>query len=116
MTDATLSCEQCGFQERRWSRSDIERTLAHADDLIGYVLEGASDAFVAQVVDRPVERDDDLVVAAHVVMHRLHDIAAARRAADDFEPMIGHVESLQAPISAAGIEVFGTPPGMLATQ
>jgi MOSC domain-containing protein YiiM len=92
----TLTCDACGFDGLRWSDDDIERTLAHTDDLIGYVLEGADGAFTAASTSSPVEFDDDPVVAAHAVMHRLHDLAATRRAAHEFEPMVGRVESLQA--------------------
>ena len=92
----TLTCIDCGFDGTRWSDDDLERTLAHADDLIGYVLEGADDEFVGAVATEPVVFADDPVVSAHTVMHRLHDVAAARRTAHEFEPMVGRVESLQA--------------------
>ena len=42
----TLTCSDCGFDGSRWSSDDLERTLAHTDDLIGYVLEGADEGFV----------------------------------------------------------------------
>lgn len=90
------TCTDCGFDGSRWSDDDLERTLAHTDDLIGYVLEGADGAFVAEVTRAPVDVDDDPVVSAHAVMHRLHELAAARRTAEAFEPMTGRVESLQA--------------------
>ena len=76
----TLICTDCGFDGSRWSGDDLERTLAHTDDLIGYVLEGADPTFVAAAIDRPVETEGDAVASAHAVMHRLHEIAAARRA------------------------------------
>jgi MOSC domain-containing protein YiiM len=91
-----LDCTDCGFDGSRWSADDLERTLAHTDDLIGYVLEGAAPAFVAEATAEPVRADDDPVVSAHAVMHRLHELAAARRAAEVFEPMVGHIDSLQA--------------------
>lgn len=97
MTSPTsVTCHGCGFDGSRWSDDDLERTLAHTDDLIGHVLEGADDAFVVDVLAEPLAFDADPVVAAHAVMHRLHDVAAARRANDHFEPMVGRVESLQA--------------------
>ena len=102
-----LTCVDCGFDGSRWSDDDLERTLAHTDDLIGYVLEGADDTVVAQALVDPVERDDDPVVAAHAVMHRLHALATARRAADDFEPMVGRVVSLQA--SGGGVPKASIP-------
>ncbi len=91
-----LRCNECGFDGARWSDDDLERTLAHTDDLIGYVLEGADAAFVTDAAVTPVALDDDPVVSTHAVMHRLHDLAATRRTADEFEPMVGRVESLQA--------------------
>lgn len=91
-----LTCADCGFGGSRWSDDDLERTLAHTDDLIGYVLEGAAAAFVAEATAEPIRCDDDPVVSAHAVMHRLHELAAARRDAEVFEPMAGRVDSLQA--------------------
>lgn len=91
-----FTCADCGFDGSRWSDDDLERTLAHTDDLIGYVLEGADGAFVAEATDAPIPFDDDPVVSAHAVMHRLHELAAARRTAEVFEPMTGRVDSLQA--------------------
>lgn len=91
-----VTCDRCGFDGSRWSTDDLERTLAHSDDLIGYILEGADDSFVADVLAEPVAPDTDPVAAAHAVMHRLHDVSAARRTIDHFEPMVGRVESLQA--------------------
>lgn len=91
-----LTCAECGFDGSRWSDDDLERTLAHTDDLIGYVLEGADGASVADATLVPVDVDDDPVVSAHAVMHRLHELAAARRNAEVFEPMAGRIDSLQA--------------------
>jgi MOSC domain-containing protein YiiM len=94
-----LLCIDCGFDATCWSDDDLERTLAHADDLIGYVLEGAhDDLWISSVPDLPA---DEPVVSAHAVMHHLADLAAARRRAEDFEPMVGRVESLQA--SSGGV-------------
>lgn len=92
----TVTCADCAFDGSRWSDDDLERTLAHTDDLIGYVLESADDAFVARATAAPVATDDDPVVATHAVMHRLHELAAARRSAEPFEPMVGRVASLHA--------------------
>ncbi len=111
-----LTCHVCGFDGSRWSDDDLERTLAHTDDLIGYVLEGADDGFVEGATAEPIAIDDDPIVATHALMHRLDEIAATRRASGDvFEPMVGHVASLQASgggvpkasISAANIGVTG---------
>jgi MOSC domain-containing protein YiiM len=102
-----LTCADCHFDGSRWSGDDLERTLAHTDDLIGYVLEGAPAAFVAEVTAAPVRSDDDPVVSAHAVMHRLHELAAARRDAEVFEPMAGSVDSLQA--SGGGVPKASIP-------
>jgi MOSC domain-containing protein YiiM len=92
----TLTCDDCGFDGSLWSGDDLERTLAHTDDLIGYVLDGADDAFVSDAIAEPIEVADDLVVSTHAVMHRVHELAARRRRTDVFEPMVGRVDSLQA--------------------
>jgi MOSC domain-containing protein YiiM len=103
----TLTCTDCGFDGSRWSDDDIERTVAHADDLIGYVLEGADDDFVADVAAMPTLAAGTPVVSAHAVMHRLHEVAAGRRTAHEFEPMVGRVESLQA--SGGGVPKMSIP-------
>lgn len=95
-----LTCTDCGFDGSRWSDDDLERTLAHSDDLIGYVLEGADGAFVVEVTADPIRPGDDRVVSAHALMHRLDELAAARREAEAFAPMDGSIVSLQA--SAGG--------------
>jgi MOSC domain-containing protein YiiM len=87
----------CGFDASRWSDDDLERTLAHAGDLIGYVLSGSPEGLAAQ----PLDVDDDPVVATHAVMHRLDELAATRRSLEQFEPMVGSVGSLQA--SSGGV-------------
>ena len=51
-------------------------------DLVGYVLEGAADDLVSRAMAEPIAVDDDPVASTHSVMHRLHDLAAARRSAD----------------------------------
>ena len=104
---STLTCTDCGFDGSRWSSDDLERTLAHTDDLIGFVLEGAVEGSVAGAGE-PVEIDDgDAVVSAHAVMHRLHELASARRAAGEFEPMVGRLESIQA--SGGGVPKAAIP-------
>jgi MOSC domain-containing protein YiiM len=102
-----LDCTDCGFDGSRWSDDDLERTLAHADDLIGYVLEGAAPAFVAEATAAPIRSDDDVVASVHAVMHRLHELAAARRVAEVFEPMVGHIDSLQS--SGGGVPKASIP-------
>jgi MOSC domain-containing protein YiiM len=103
----TLICVDCGFDSARWSQSDLERTLAHTDDLVGYVLEGADDDLVGQAAAEPVIADDDLVSSTHSVMHRLHDLALLRRDAGGFVPMVGRVDSLQA--SGGGVPKASIP-------
>jgi len=103
----SLVCTECGFDGARWSDDDIERTLAHTDDLIGYVLEGADDTFMAAAVAQPVDVDVDTVASAHAVMHRLHDVAAMRCEAEGFVLMVGRVESLQA--SGGGVPKASIP-------
>jgi len=103
----TLICNDCGFDGTRWSDDDLERTLAHTDDLIGYILEGADDAFVADTARMPILLDDDPIVSTHAVMHHLHEIARVRRSAHDFDPMIGRLESLQA--SGGGVPKASIP-------
>jgi MOSC domain-containing protein YiiM len=100
----TITCDACGFDGARWSDDDIERTLAHADDLIGYVLEGAAPdvrAAIHDAVPPPAVGDDDALVTVHALMHHLDELAAERRSREVFEPMIGRVASLHA--SAGGV-------------
>jgi MOSC domain-containing protein YiiM len=89
---SSISCQDCGFDGSRWSGADIERTLAHADDLIGYVLEGA----VAEGTTTSIGIGEDSIESVHGLMHHLHELAQARRAVEEFEPMVGRVHSLQA--------------------
>jgi MOSC domain-containing protein YiiM len=96
---ATLTCVECGFDSSRWSDDDLERTLAHTDDLIGYVLDGLPDQ--SSLIARPLDADEDPVVATHAVMHRLDELAATRRSLEQFEPMAGSIVSLQA--SSGGV-------------
>ncbi len=91
-----LTCDECGFDGARWSDSDLERTLAHTSDLVGYVLEGADADVVTRALAEPIAIGDDPVASTHSVMHRLHDLAAARRSAHRHEVMAGRIDSLQA--------------------
>ena len=100
-----LTCDACGFDGGRWSADDLERTLAHTDDLIGCVVAGAPDE--AALASLPLDIADDPVVAAHAVMHRLDELAAIRRSTDPFEAMIGSVTSLQA--SSGGVPKTAIP-------
>lgn len=91
---AHATCTTCGFDSSRWSDDDIERTLAHADDLLGFVLEGAADD--ARSEFRVVWSDHDDVESAHQVMHRLFEASVLRRDRETYSPMVGCVESLHA--------------------
>jgi MOSC domain-containing protein YiiM len=102
-----LTCTDCGFDGSRWSDDDLERTLAHTDDLIGYALEGGPAEFVADATANPVDVDTDPVVSAHAVMHRLCELATVRRAGEVFEPMVGSVDSLQS--SGGGVPKASVP-------
>jgi len=102
-----LTCDECGFDGARWSDSDLERTLAHTADLVGYVLEGADDDFVSRAMAEPIPVDDDPVASTHSVMHRLHGLAAARRSAHGTEVMVGRIDSLQA--SGGGVPKSSIP-------
>jgi MOSC domain-containing protein YiiM len=100
----TMTCTGCGFDGARWSDDDIERTLAHAGDLIGYVFEGvapAARATIEDVVPSPVAVGEDAVASAHALMHHLDQLATQRRLLEPFEPMAGSVASLHA--SAGGV-------------
>lgn len=91
---ATLTCEVCGFDAARWSAEDLERTLAHSDDLIGHVVNGASDGVgSARLTDVSL---DDRVGATHSLMHHLDHVATSRRGAEEFATMVGTVASVQA--------------------
>ena len=103
----TVICAECGFDESRWTENDVVRTLAHADDLIGYVLEGADAAFVAEATVHSIPFADNPLASVHDVMHRLHDLAESRRGVDAFDPMVGRIESLQA--SGGGVPKRSVP-------
>ncbi len=100
-----LTCDVCGFDGGRWSDDDLERTHAHTDDLIGYVVAGAPDE--ASLATFSHDGVDDPVVAAHAVMHRLDELAAIRRSIDPFEPMVGTVASIQ--LSSGGVPKLAVP-------
>jgi len=94
-----LTCDVCGFDGARWSDDDLERTLAHTDDLIGYVIAGAPDEASLATFSPDVAADP--VVATHAVMHRLDELAAIRHSNEAFDPMVGAVASIQA--SSGGV-------------
>jgi len=110
LTDFT--CAECGFDATRWSTSDVERTLAHADDLARDVTDGltadqlayvsAAASFVATA--DPIER-------VHAVMHHLTDLARLRREVEVFEPMAGVVAGLYA--SGGGVPKRAIPEAMV---
>ena len=96
---SVLTCPVCGFDGSRWSDTDLERTLVHAADLVGYVLDGADDELTraarAGTVDI-VDTDGAPVASTHALMHRLDELASLRRSREPFAPMTGRVESLHA--------------------
>ena len=95
MTD--LTCFECGFDAARWSSNDLERTLVHADDLRGFVLEGREPGELAGFsASRQPDASPDPVRATHAVMHHLMELSRLRREAEDFEPMNGAVVGLYA--------------------
>ena len=102
-----LICSDCGFDAARWSSGDLERTLAHTDDLIGHVLEGAAPSLVVDAAANPVTVDEDPIESTHAVMHRLDELAALRRRSEEFEPMVGRIESLHA--SGGGVPKAAIP-------
>jgi MOSC domain-containing protein YiiM len=102
-----LTCSVCGFDGSRWSDTDLQRTLAHADDLVDHVLNGAGDAVRREAQAGGVRSDGDPVEATHALVHRLDELAALRRALEPFDPMTGRVESLQA--SGGGVPKASIP-------
>lgn len=88
---AVSRCRECGFDQRRWSPTDVERTLAHVDDLVDHVVAGWSTA--PSVV---IDTSGDPIAAVHDLMHQLDRLAVERRAAEPFEPMAGVVATLHA--------------------
>jgi MOSC domain-containing protein YiiM len=91
-----MTCSVCGFDGSRWSDTDIERTLAHADDLVGHVLEGADDDLRRAARAGVVDGSGDPHSATHALMHRLAELASMRRSREPFEPMSGRVDSVHA--------------------
>ena len=106
MTD--LTCSECGFEASRWSSNDLERTLAHADDLRGYVTEGLEpDELMEMSSPNLLDAWCDPVQGSHAVMHHLMELARLRREAEDFEPVTGAVVGLYA--SGGGVPKLSIP-------
>jgi hypothetical protein len=106
MTD--LECSECGFEASRWSSNDLERTLAHADDLRGYVTEGLEpDELVGFSAPDLLDATSDPVGSTHAVVHHLMELARLRREAEDFEPVTGAVVGLYA--SGGGVPKLSIP-------
>lgn len=89
MTGRSITCDGCGFDAARWTPTDLERTLAHADDLVGFVTAGWADA-----PEVAIDPTGDAVAATHELMHLLDGLVAQRRLAEPFEPMVGLVAGL----------------------
>lgn len=91
MAAPLITCDVCGFDATRWTPTDLERTLVHADDLVGYVTEGWGEA-----PEVTIDPTGDPATATHALMHRLDGLAAERRFADPVEPMAGTVAGIHA--------------------
>ncbi|MDX6199597.1 MAG: hypothetical protein QOJ79_2748 [Actinomycetota bacterium] len=100
-----MSCPACGFDAAAWSRSDLQRTLAHAiRPWFGQLLEGAPDQVVAALADTAsrlvelsaAEPDVDI---AHEAWRLLGEAGRVRQAMDP------------APMSAGTVEQISTSPG-----
>lgn len=92
---ATLTCDECGFDSSRWSPTDLRRTIVHAEDLAGYVLDGAGDDVLERASElAPLELSGDEAIAAHRIMHRLDVLASIRRSGEPFVAMTGTVIGL----------------------
>ena len=90
-----MTCAECGFDATRWSTTDLQRTIVHADELAGYVLDGAGSTTRERAAELGgLQLDGDPVAATHSIMHRLGTLASIRRACDAFEPMGGSVVGL----------------------
>ena len=103
VTDAATipTCDECGFDAARWSDDDLERTLAHTDDLIAFVVDHAGAGLLDRLPTHRPDPSDDEVAAAHRLMHHLDELSAARAALEPFEPMTGTIESVHA--SSGGV-------------
>lgn len=92
-----FTCDACGFNSSRWSDSDIQRTLAHADDLVGHVAAGMDGDLLSGVtLPNRIDASGDSLQAVHMLMHHLLEIAQLRRETELFEPMEGSVAGLRA--------------------
>lgn len=94
-SDPTLpTCDACGFDAGRWSADDLERTLAHADDLLRFALAGAPADLCGEYSD-PFAGEPDQIAATHRLMHDLHVLAELRGSNETFATMVGTVDSIQ---------------------
>jgi MOSC domain-containing protein YiiM len=105
--DARPTCDACGFDGARWSDDDLERTLAHTDDLIGYVTAGAAPSVAERLPNLERSPAPDDVAAVHRLMHHLDRLARRRAEAEPTEPMAGTVESVH--VSAGGVPKLAIP-------
>ncbi len=110
MAAPPITCDVCGFDAARWTPTDLERTLAHAGDLVGFVTDGWADA-----PEVAIDPTGEPAAATHALMHRLDGLAAERRLADPVEPMAGTVAGVHAsdggvpkrPIPSATVDASG---------
>ena len=110
MAEPPITCDDCGFDAARWTPTDLERTLAHADDLVAFVTHGWADA-----PEVAIDPTGGPPAATHALMHRLDALAVERRLAEPYEPMAGTVSGIHAsdggvpkrPIRAATVDASG---------
>ena len=95
----TLTCADCGFDAARWSADDVERTLAHADDLFRFALADAP-IDLREEATGSHQANPDPIVSTHRLMHDLRDLAKRRGSTETFATMVGTVDSIQV---AAGL-------------
>ncbi len=82
-------CARCGFERAEWNEQDAQRTLLHAEQLLGGWSVDASGHLDAKLRARQlddlkaIEAADDLLDKVHHLMHGLCSLADVRRAADD---------------------------------
>lgn len=87
MTEGLTSpCGVCGFDATEWTAQDLQRTLAHDDDLIAGWSAGAPASLRPAIVrvEVPIGDDhDEPAQRVHELWHRLVAIADLRRASGD---------------------------------
>lgn len=126
-------CTECGFEPAPWTEQDVERTLAHVDDLLELATDGLDPDRWGVCVDgqgRSVADHVELVrrelggdppderwplASAHLLFHHLTDIARLRSCLDAPTPMNGTVAGLftsnggvpKLPVGAVMVDISG---------